>query len=192
MNLDCLFDKKEIFLIVGLGNIGQEYSLTRHNIGFLFLDFLADSLGIKLSGYKTKINNLIFLKPTTYMNRSGIAVQEVSSFYKIEPKNIIVIYDDMDLDFKTIRFRPKGSSGGHKGIGSIIDILGTDSIPRIKIGIGREKNAEAKDYVLSRFNSDEMLYLPEIFDAAKNCLEIFLEKGASLALEKCGRVKIIS
>jgi PTH1 family peptidyl-tRNA hydrolase len=192
MNLDDLSKKKEIFLIVGLGNIGQEYNLTRHNIGFLFLDFIADSFGFRLSGYKTKIGNLIFLKPTTYMNRSGIAVQEVSNFYKIESKNIIVIYDDMDLDFKTIRFRSKGSSGGHKGIESIIEMLGTDLISRIKIGIGREKNAEAKDYVLSKFNSDELLYLPKIFYAAKNCLEIFLDIGPSAALEKCGRIKIIS
>ncbi|AEE13925.1 Peptidyl-tRNA hydrolase [Thermodesulfobium narugense DSM 14796] len=192
MSLIRLSTKQELYLIVGLGNIGKEYALTRHNVGFLFLDFLSENLGFKFSGFEAKINSLIFLKPDTYMNRSGIAVKRVSDFYKIAHKNIIVIYDDLDLDFKTIRFRPKGSSAGHKGMESIIEELGTQLIPRIKIGIGRKDGVKPKDWVLSNFDDAELSYLPKIFESAAMCLEIFLERGENEALMKCGKVKIVS
>ncbi|AWB09654.1 peptidyl-tRNA hydrolase, PTH1 family [Thermodesulfobium acidiphilum] len=190
MNLTRLSSKQELYLIVGLGNIGKEYTLTRHNVGFLFLDFLFENLGFNFSKFEEKINNLIFLKPDTYMNRSGIAVRKVSDFYKIDHKNIIVIYDDLDLEFKTIRFRSKGSSAGHKGMQSIIEELGTQLIPRIKIGIGRKEGVKARDWVLSNFDNTELSCLPKIFESVATCLEIFLEKGENEALMKCGKVKV--
>ncbi|WP_448589037.1 aminoacyl-tRNA hydrolase [Thermodesulfobium sp.] len=190
MSLFNLMPKKDIYLIVGLGNIGEEYRLTRHNVGFLFLDFLAENLGFKFSGSVEKFNNLVLLKPDTYMNKSGIAVKRVSNFYKIEPKNIIVIYDDLDLAYKTIRFRAKGSCAGHRGMKSVIEELGTQLIPRIRIGIGRKERVEARDYVLSNFDSEELLCLPKIFEAVKSCLETFLNEGEDETLKKCGTVKI--
>lgn len=154
------FGSKNEYMIVGLGNPGKKYELSRHNSGFRALDYIADSCGVKvnrarfsaltgtgaLSGVK-----VVFLKPTTFMNLSGIAVSAAAKYYKIPPERIVVIFDDISLQPGHIRIRKDGSAGGHNGIKSIIEQLGTEEFPRIKIGVGEKPNAEydLADWVLS-------------------------------------------
>ena len=138
-----------MYLIIGLGNPEQEYSKTRHNMGFNTINKIAQKYNIEIN--KNKFQGLyqnviiegkkaILIKPQTYMNLSGNCVQEFANFYKIEKENIIVIYDDMDIDAGQIKIRKKGSAGGHNGMKSIIQRLGTEEFPRIRIGIGRPKH----------------------------------------------------
>lgn len=152
-------------LIVGLGNPGSKYELTRHNIGFLVIDQLADELKIDLT--KTKYNaalgqgsidgeKVILAKPQTFMNLSGEAVGPIANFYKIDKKDILVIYDDLDLDVGRLRFRGKGGAGGHNGIKSLLAHLGGEEFARLKVGIGRPPEGwQTADYVLSRFTEEE-------------------------------------
>ncbi|MFA6080579.1 MAG: aminoacyl-tRNA hydrolase [Candidatus Gracilibacteria bacterium] len=163
-------------LIVGLGNPGYTYRETRHNIGFLFLDALKDALGIKndwQSGYKgvyatgvLEGQKVILLKPLTYMNLSGQSVLACAQFYKIPLKNIIIISDDIDMAFGKIRYRATGNAGGHNGIASLIESLGTKDIQRIKIGIDRHPKMDPTDWVLSKFTKDEKEKLGEVFNNA--------------------------
>ncbi|MBP7806050.1 aminoacyl-tRNA hydrolase [Candidatus Gracilibacteria bacterium] len=159
-------------LIVGLGNPGKEYRETRHNVGFLFVDDLASQMDAPewKKGYQglytaCTLNNTkcVLLKPETYMNLSGKSVQTCASFFKIAPKDIILITDDIDMDFGKIRFRETGSAGGHNGIASIIESLGTQDIQRIKVGIGRHPTMEAADWVLSKFSKEEQEQLEDVF-----------------------------
>lgn len=138
-----------MYIIVGLGNPGREYSKTRHNIGFMVLDKIADSLGLSggRDGFRstyleTRIGTerVVLAKPTTYMNNSGFAVQELMNWYKCEHSQLIVIYDDIELPTGDIRIRAKGSSGTHNGMKSIIYQLGYDDFPRIRVGIGKQKD----------------------------------------------------
>jgi len=174
-------------LIVGLGNPGGQYKNTRHNIGFLALDFLAKEFGLgcfKLNAkFKAKIlegniNNIkiILAKPQTYMNASGEAIQIIANFYKIETKDIIIIHDELDLPFAKIRVREDGSAAGHNGIKSIMEKLGTDKFIRVRIGV-RNKKTElmpADKFVLSRFSILEKLKLKEIFEEVKIEVEKFI------------------
>ena len=149
-------------LIVGLGNPGKKYFNTRHNIGFLCVDQAVHNH--KLSFYKekkfhailAKHQNTLFVKPQTYMNLSGQSVKAVMDYYKIEPHDVLVIYDDLDLPTAKLRLRYTGSSGGHKGLQSIIDHLHTDELKRVKFGIDRSINIDAKDYVLQAFYKQEL------------------------------------
>lgn len=159
-------------LIVGLGNPGKEYRETRHNVGFLFVDNLASQMEAEewkkwYQGFYTSCllqwTKCILLKPETYMNLSGKSVQACASFYKIAPKDIIIISDDLDMEFGKVRFREAGSQWGHNGIGSIIETLGTQEIKRIKVGIGRHPNMDAADWVLSKFTKEEKEQLEEVF-----------------------------
>ncbi len=159
-------------LIVGLGNPWKEYRETRHNVGFLFVDDLASQMDAPewKKWYQwlytaCTLNNAkcALLKPETYMNLSGKSVQACASFFKIAPKDIILITDDIDMDFWKIRFRETGSAGGHNGIASIIESLGTQDIQRIKVGIGRHPTMEAADWVLSKFTEEEKEQLEEVF-----------------------------
>lgn len=151
-------------MLVGLGNPGKEYSFTRHNAGFIVIDLLCQKLKVNLDSekfkalyLKTKINNedLLIVKPLTYMNNSGIAVSELSNYYKISHQDIIVIHDDLDLPVGKLRLRPQGSSGGQKGMGSIINHLGTSEIKRIRLGIGKPQFMSVADYVLGKFAGEE-------------------------------------
>ena len=135
------------FIVVGLGNPGSKYTLTRHNSGFLCIDMLAEKLNFKVDKLKfksliadTTINGhrCIVMKPQTYMNNSGEAIRECAAFYKIKPENVIVIYDDISLDVGKLRIRRKGTDGGHNGIKSIIYHLNNDQFPRIKVGCGKK------------------------------------------------------
>jgi PTH1 family peptidyl-tRNA hydrolase len=154
-----------LFCISGLGNPGLQYQETRHNAGFLVVEQLARKSGIKLNkrGFHSLYNKAnfgdqeaILMKPQTFMNLSGQAVAAVTSYFKIPRDRLLIIYDDLDLPVGKIRFRLSGSSGGHKGLASIIEMLGTDEIPRLRVGIGRPNNGQAVvDYVLTQFYGEE-------------------------------------
>lgn len=171
-----------MYLVVGLGNPGKQYEMTRHNIGFEVIDYISKEYGIKVNKIKHKGligegfidgEKILFLKPQTYMNLSGESVREVSAFYKIPPENIIIIYDDISLPCGSIRIRAKGSAGGHNGIKSIIYQLNSDNFPRIKLGVGAPKHEDydLKDFVLGHFANDEA---EGIISAVKSVPDIIL------------------
>jgi PTH1 family peptidyl-tRNA hydrolase len=180
-----------MILIVGLGNPGREYEGTRHNMGFMTLDYLMEhKVGeeINKAGFKglyTKApfagQQVLFLKPQTFMNLSGTSVQEIVNFYKINIDDIIVVYDDMDLEPGKIRLRPAGSSGGHKGMGNIIQCLGTDKIKRIRIGIGKAPHSVI-DYVLEKPKGQEKDDIDIAIAKAADAIEDILEHGFVLAM----------
>lgn len=173
-------------LIVGLGNPGDEYKKTRHNFGFLFLDYVqsktnqviwkkefeALTADVILEGKKVKL-----IKPQTYMNLSGNAVNSIKNYYKVEDKDIIVIYDDVDLEFGSVRYRQNGSGGTHNGMKNVINMLSSESIPRIRLGIGKPKheNQDLADFVLSRFDKKEELKFNDIFGETYIKLKSFLD-----------------
>ena len=174
------------FLIVGLGNIGAEYVNTRHNIGFKVLDFLAkkellDFQTVKLGSlaeYKHKGRALLLLKPNTYMNLSGKAVQYWMEKEKIEKDNVLIITDDLNLSFGTIRIKPKGSDGGHNGLKSIQQTLNTSEYARFRFGISDEfKKGKQVDYVLGEWDDIEKEKLPERLEMAAEALKSFALAG---------------
>ncbi len=180
-------------IVVGLGNPGNEYTFTRHNAGFLALDYILNKNGIK-SG-KAKFHSIVFdgvisgekilfLKPQTFMNCSGEAVGEAARFYSVPPENVIVIFDDISLEAGKIRLRRKGSSGGHNGIKSIAEHLSSQNFPRIKIGVGSMPNPEydMKDWVLGRFPKSDEKIMFEAFEKTCDALEEMLEKGIDIAM----------
>ena len=158
--------EKSVFLVAGLGNPGADYDYTRHNAGFMAIDYIAKVFGIKLNKSKFKSlynkvkigkDDVILLKPQTYMNSSGEAVRECMQFYKIPVENLVVTFDDVSLDVGTIRIKRNGSSGGHNGIKSIINLIGTDDFKRIKIGVGSKPDHwDLPEWVLSRFSTKEL------------------------------------
>lgn len=160
-------------LVVGLGNPGEKYEKTRHNVGFRVCDALRKNLKLEEWKYEKKYDaeiasddKVVLMKPQTFMNLSGKSVSEYVRFFKVDPKNVFIVYDDIDLLFGSVRYRDKGSSAGHKGVQSIIDLLGTSEIPRIKVGIGHEeKKIPTEAFVLQKFNEDEEKKLPEIIRA---------------------------
>lgn len=172
-------------LLIGLGNIGQEYNSTRHNFGFLLLDQIAKDHDLQSASKKFKsevflgeINRekIVALKPQTYMNRSGIAALEASSFYKIEPKNIIVFHDDVDLAFGKVRVKIGGGNGGHNGLKSLDEMIGKDYL-RVRLGVGRPENKEysTADYVLGKFSKDEMAEVEKINEKISKLIPQLLE-----------------
>lgn len=181
-----------MFLIVGLGNPGKEYDGTRHNIGFAAIDYIADKYNIELNRVKFKgvfgegfIDNkkVILLKPTTYMNLSGESIREVINFYKISNEEIIVLYDDISLEVGRLRIREKGSHGGHNGIKSIIDNLGTDVFPRVKIGVGAPKG-NLVSHVLGKFDNEEVEILKETIKASSEATSIIIKSDIKSAMNK--------
>lgn len=170
-------------LIIGLGNPGSKYDNTRHNAGFMFLDFFANKNNVSFSkkaNYQyAQINQngtkVILLKPETFMNLSGEAVKNVMDFYKIDPVDIIVIYDDLDMEFGKLRVKDNSSSGGHNGIKNIISHLHTQEFMRIKIGIKNEYKKDVKAFVLSKFSKDEIVEFDNIFEKVNNACEQFID-----------------
>ena len=155
------------YIVVGLGNPGKQYENTRHNAGFLAIDYIAEKKGVKIDRAKfegltavTEIcgKGVLLLKPQTYMNNSGQSVEAAASFYKVAPQNVIVLSDDVNLDVARLRVRKSGSAGGQKGLADIINYLGTEEIPRLRIGVGKKPHPEydMKDWVLSRFTTKDM------------------------------------
>ncbi|MCL9807155.1 aminoacyl-tRNA hydrolase [Flavobacterium amniphilum] len=174
------------FLIVGLGNIGAEYANTRHNIGFKVLDFLAkkESLDFQtvklgsLAEHKVKGRTLLLLKPNTYMNLSGKAVQYWMEKEKITKENILIITDDLNLPFGTIRIKPKGSDGGHNGLKSIQQLLNSADYPRFRFGISDDfKKGKQVDYVLGEWDEEEKTKLQERLEVSVQAIESFALAG---------------
>ena len=169
-------------LIVGLGNPGNKYTMTRHNLGFMLLDkFAADAspnkkkfkaLYTEITRYGKKI---ILLKPQTFMNSSGEAVRAAMDFYKISALDLLILSDDLDQNFGAVRFREKGSSGGHNGLKSIIEQIGHENFARVKMGIGKSDNMQTQDYVLGKFSAEEQKQLPEILDKGLELVERWLK-----------------
>ena len=192
-----LFGKKPAcdWLIVGLGNPGDNYSRTRHNVGFRAVDRLADRLGVRLDRAKFRGlyaqtlwqgQKLILLKPQTFMNASGLSVMDAARFYKLPPERVLVLFDDVSLEVGRLRIRPSGSAGGHNGIKSIIGALNSESFPRVKIGVGAKPCAEydLADWVLSNFTaSEEKRLVPALDDAGLAALEL-LRNGVSEAANR--------
>lgn len=182
------------FLIVGLGNPGRQYRSNRHNVGFMLLDRLAEKLGASFSRVERRAlvahatyleQRLVLAKPQTFMNLSGQAVSSLARFYKIPLENLLVAYDDVDLPLGTLRLRPAGGAGGQKGMQSIIDTLGTQDFPRLRIGIDRPPGRmDAAAYVLQDFSRSQVDFLPEILErgveAVLTCLREGLPKAMTL------------
>ena len=183
-------------LIVGLGNIGKEYENTRHNMGFMLVDRyleyknITDKFKEKFNAMyvETTINNekVIFIKPTTYMNNSGIAVRAFLDFYKLNAQDILVISDDLDLDLGKFRLRRNGSSGGHNGLKSIISHLGTDGFKRLRIGISNDKD-DVINYVLSKFSKKELNEIDAMFDTLVNVLDDYFVMDFTSLMSKYNR-----
>ncbi len=182
------------FLIVGLGNPGRQCQANRHNVGFMVLDRVAARLKVTFSRVQTRalITNtryedyrVILAKPQTYMNESGIAVAALARFYKVPLENLIVAHDDVDLPFGTLRLRPGGGSAGQKGVESIIERIGSQEFPRLRVGIGRPPGKQiAAAYVLQNFDREETEFLPEILDRAADAALIFVTNGLDRAMNQ--------
>ena len=189
-------DYMKKFLIVGLGNIGAEYVNTRHNIGFKVLDYLAkkenlDFQTVKLGSlaeYKFKGRSFFLLKPNTYMNLSGKAVQYWMEKEKIPLENLFVITDDLNLPFGTIRIKPKGSDGGHNGLKNIDQLLGGNNYARLRIGIGNEfHKGQQINYVLGKWSREERDQLPELLKKAADGVKAFGTIGVELAMNQVNK-----
>lgn len=179
-------------VIIGLGNPGSKYAGSRHNIGFDLIDKLAQSMSVRLGpgkgpfhvGKGTHAGHIVYLvKPTTYMNNSGEAVQKVLNWYKEDLGSCLVCYDDLDLDLGTIRLRPKGSAGGHNGIKDIIQKVGTDAFPRLRIGIGNDfPKGQQIRHVLSPFSHEERKVLEPALNNAVDASFCFIREGIEQAM----------
>lgn len=185
-------------IVAGLGNPGREYGLNRHNVGFLFLDHLVAKAGPAAASFRFKSSfdaevgecrvggeRVWLVKPQSYMNLSGGPVSRVAGFYKSKPQDIVVVYDDVALPFGSLRVRPGGSAGGHKGMLSIAGELGTESFPRIRIGIHSDARIRSlAGFVLANFDSAEREALPEIFDRCAEALELVVRGDMNTAMAK--------
>lgn len=187
-----------MFLIAGLGNPGRQYEKTRHNMGFDTIDELIDRHRIPQGGIAHKAmygkgmiagEKVLAVKPLTYMNLSGESLRECVNYYKLDPETqMIVIYDDIDLEPGQIRIRKKGSAGGHNGIKSIIAQLGTQNFYRIKVGVGaKPKGWDLADYVLGRFSSDERSAVDKAIKEAADAVEMILKDGIEAAMNHYNR-----
>lgn len=181
------------YIIVGLGNPGAKYEMTRHNAGFLALDLMAESFNTEIKRLKyhaltaeIKVDGrrCLLMKPQTFMNLSGEAVGEAAKFYKIPPENIIVMYDDISLPVGKLRVRRKGSAGGHNGIKSIIAHLGSENFPRVKIGVGEKPHPDydLADWVLSTFKKDEHAPLKEAMEKAEKAAALIIDGKTDKAM----------
>jgi len=187
-------------IVVGLGNPGLKYEFNRHNIGFRIVDSLARNIEIEFKKVKSyyslisrgMINNhkVMLVKPQTFMNLSGRAVSKVVSYYKIPLQDLLIVYDDLNLELGQVRIRKKGSAGGHKGIESIMQYLNSEEIPRLRIGIGNPSvnfNFNCMSYVLSNFNNDEKDKIGEVIQLSTEAIKTVIEDGFEKAMRKYNR-----
>ena len=192
-----------MYLIVGLGNPGRKYEKTRHNMGFDVIDCLVEKHGVPQSGVKFNAmfgkgliggERVILMKPLSFMNLSGGPVREMVNFFKIDPeKELIVIYDDIDLDPGQLRIRKQGSAGGHNGMKDIIRCLGTDRFVRVKVDVGaRPQDWDLADYVLSRFSDADRKVIDEGIEQAADAVEMAVEKGVDIAMNQYNKKKSAS
>ena len=181
------------YLIVGLGNPGRRYENTRHNAGFIALDYLADDLGVRVNRIKFKStvgeatvagHRCLLMKPSTFMNLSGQAVTEAMRFYKLPPQKVIILCDDINLDVGKLRIRRKGSDGGQNGIKNIIYLSGSDEFPRVNIGIGKKPHPEydLKDWVLSRFTDKDKTILKDTLPKIANAVGLMVNDDIDKAM----------
>jgi len=180
--------ESKIRLVAGLGNPGPEYQQTRHNIGFMVADRLVADLGAswvkfgKAEAAIAKSGDLLVVKPLAFMNRSGFPLVAVAQFYKIEPADMLIVFDDFALPLGRLRMRPDGGTGGHNGMESIIVQLGTDRIPRLRIGIGGAPEQGAVDHVLGRFFEEEQPLVQATLDRAAGAVKCAIDKGLVSAM----------
>ena len=183
------------YIIAGLGNPGKEYENTRHNIGFMTVDAIAQKYHCNIDRLKFKSlccdtmiagKRVLLMKPTTYMNLSGQAVTEAMQFYKVPIENVLVVSDDISLDVGKLRCRRKGSHGGHNGLKNIILLSGKDNFPRIKMGVGKKPNPEydLADWVLSKFTDDELKNLKPAIDSAVDAAELIINGKMDEAMNR--------
>ncbi len=177
-------------LIIGLGNPGREYERTRHNVGFMVLDRLVSDTGASWRTERTwkaevaSHNGVVYCKPISYMNLSGKPVAAVARFHKIGPEAMLVVYDDLALPLGRLRFRTRGSSGGHNGIASIIETLGTEAFPRLKIGIGSARGEEMVSHVLGRFSPAEQPELEDSLNRVEKAIALAQARGLEAAMNQ--------
>ena len=179
-------------LIVGLGNPGVEYEATRHNIGFKVIDAFIHKHNIKLNKHKYtgefyKGDGVIVAKPLTFMNNSGNFVQPIAKYFKVEPHDILIIYDDMDHKVGTAKMKKTGSAGGQNGMKDILLKMSTEDIPRLKVGIGRPKNG-SKNHVLGKFTTMQIAELNKIKDHLVNAVELFIDEGFEKAAQELNSI----
>ncbi|KGF08763.1 peptidyl-tRNA hydrolase [Clostridiales bacterium S5-A14a] len=182
-----------MYIIVGLGNPGRKYENTRHNLGFITIDRLASKHDIKVDKIKFKAlvgdgriagQKVLLVKPQTYMNLSGESVREVANFYKVEPDEIIVIYDDLDLPLGNLRIRKSGSAGTHNGMKSVVYQLKSDQFPRVRIGIGQNGDKDIIDFVIGGFRKEEVPILEDTVDKAVMAIESMISETVDIAMNK--------
>ncbi len=183
-----------MYIVVGLGNPGEKYAPTRHNVGFVTIDFLAERHSVKVTKIKHKavigeceINGekILLVKPQTFMNLSGESVLDIMEWYKIKPDQLIVIYDDIDIPVGKIRIRPSGSSGSHNGMKSIIHLLKSQDFPRVRIGVGKQPEyMDLGDYVLSRFKPEEIEPMEDAVRRAAFAIEEIIKSDLATAMNK--------
>jgi PTH1 family peptidyl-tRNA hydrolase len=184
-----------VWLIVGLGNPGEEYAQTRHNIGFQCVGALAQRHGLRFDDKRAKARvaegaiagqRVAIARPFTYMNNSGQAVTGLASWYKVDPAaSLLVVYDDLDLPFGALRLRERGGPGTHNGMRSIVALLGGQSFPRLRVGIGNvPPRWDAANYVLGRFTKEEQAELPDVVERAADAIEVILREGFVTAMNK--------
>lgn len=178
-------------LIVGLGNPGREYKNTRHNVGFMVMDRLADVLNVSISTHKFKGEyvklkykgeDIIILKPQTYMNNSGESVIQFMNYFKVNTDDLLVVYDDLDMPVGKLRLRESGGAGGHNGIKSLIAHVGTQSFKRIRVGIDKHPRIQVIDYVLGHFHKDEQVLIDEGIENAVKAIQVYLDKDFTTAM----------
>ncbi|MBX5467074.1 MAG: aminoacyl-tRNA hydrolase [Firmicutes bacterium] len=183
-------------LVVGLGNPGPRYAHTRHNLGFLTVDRLAQAAGTTFSPSRFEAlvapwqSGVTLMKPTTFMNRSGTAVAAWVRWYRLNPAEVLVVADDLDLPFGRLRLRPAGSAGGHNGLASVLAELGTEAVPRLRIGIGRPPAAlGAVAWVLGPFGKEEASRLPTVLEAACAAVTCVVQEGLEVAMNRFNRAQ---
>ena len=183
------------FIIAGLGNPGQQYVKTRHNVGFIAIDYIAEKLGVRIDRAKfhalvaeAKIGNarVLLMKPETYMNNSGVAIGEAAAFYKIAPDHVIVLHDEISFEPGIIRIRRKGSAGGHNGLKSIIAHLASEDFPRVKIGVGKKPSPDydLADWVLGKFPEADLKAMSDRFGDIAGAVEDIIAGNIDAAMNK--------
>jgi peptidyl-tRNA hydrolase, PTH1 family len=187
-------EASQLRLVVGLGNPGAEYNRTRHNVGFDVVDLLASEWGLNWQHSKSwhalwaKGEKVILVKPASYMNRSGEPVSAIANFYKIAPAEILVVLDDLALELGRLRLRTEGGTGGHNGLESIIVHLGTEAIPRLRLGIGAAPSAGAVDYVLGRFFEEEVPVVKKAIERGAEAVKCAIDKGVLSAMNLFNKI----
>ena len=181
-----------MWIIVGLGNPGIKYARTRHNVGFAVIDELAGAIhlefrektDLRMCSGSIGTEKIVLVEPLTFMNRSGAAVKKIMDKFPVSSENLIVVQDDLDIETGSLKIRKKGSSGGHNGIASIIQSIGTNAFIRVKVGIGRDPNMPADTYVLSRFKKEEQQLIKEAVAEAAQAINCIVTEGVDRAMNR--------